>query len=119
MRTFILEIDSPQAIGIKYTSEAFESGIIWNLLPKGLNIMALEPRNEQAIPDMIRAINDHGIRFRYCNPPADMANMLRACGYIECIEKCGTYYFCNFEPKRKTHTTIIRHRVKEELLLVK
>ena len=115
MQEPMLKLDSDLSKTIGFTKEYFEAGTIYNLLPTGVYINWLTPRNEAAIDHMFDLIDAKKLRFRYSAPQPAVWQKLVARGYWLARDKAGTPYFCNFKPKKNV-VSLVRPLTMEKVV---
>lgn len=100
MQESILKINSDISKTIGFTTEYFEAGTIYNLLPRGVYISWLTPRSEEGLKQMFDLIDQRKILFRYTAPQPTVRDFLTKRGYYMAIDVANTPFFCNFTPKK-------------------
>ena len=115
MQEPMLKLDSDLSRTLGFTSEYFEAGTIYNLLPVGVYISWLTPKNDKAIDQMFDIIDQRKLRFRYSAPQPQVWQKLVARGYWLARDKAGTPYFCNFTPKKNV-VSLVRPLTMEKLI---
>ncbi len=115
MQEPMLKLDSDLSKTIGFTSEYFEAGTIYNLLPVGVYISWLTPKNDEAINKMFDIIDKRKLRFRYSAPQQQVWQKLVARGYFLARDVAGTPYFCNFAPKKNV-VSLVRPLTMEKLV---
>ena len=111
----MLKLDSDLSKQIGFTSEYFEAGTIYNLLPNGVYISWLTPKKPEAIDQMFDILDSRKLRFRYSAPQQDVWQKMVARGYWLARDTAGTPYFCNFKPK-KNLKSLVRPLTMEKLV---
>ena len=107
MQEPLLKIDSQLSKVIGFTSEYFESGTIYNLLPRGVYITGLIPKKPESIDQMFDLIDRKKMLFRYTAPQSEVHQILVSRGYYLARDVAHTVYFCNFIPKKNVESLII------------
>lgn len=98
MKNFLVKIDSDEGKYIKFTSDLFECGTIWNKLPRGVYITCLTPRREcffEALKAMFDEIERLHLKFRYTAPQPPVELFLIKRGYVRYVDAPGTPEYCN------------------------
>lgn len=103
MQKPIIKLDEPRAKSIKFTSDLFDHGIIWDRFPYGVYIDALYPREGcfvEAVEAFFGEIDRVHLRFRYTAPHLPMELYLIKRGYKRYVDAPGTPFYTNtFIPK--------------------
>lgn len=97
--TSLLQIDSPTAKEIGYTSDCFESGTIWKKLPLGFYITRLEPKSQEALKHMLDKIAEKGFLIKYTIPGLHqeyVKKTLDEYGYVTKTDPAGNIEYVNF-----------------------
>lgn len=95
----ILNKDSPTAKDIGFTSDAFNSGIIWKRLPQGFYISYLDPKTPEGLKQMLDKILSKGFLIRYTTPCLNqqyIKDMLTRYGYVATKDQAGSVFYENF-----------------------
>lgn len=98
MKKYVIKIDSDEGKFIKFTSDLFESGTIWNRLPHGIYITNLLPRREcffEALKTMFDELDRLHLKVRYVAPQPTVELFLIKRGYVRYIDAPGTPEYCN------------------------
>lgn len=98
----IVKIDSIIAKNIGFTSEFFYNGTVFNKLPYGYYITRLEPKNDKAIPQMLKKIKEHGFLVRIDKFRLGLENCnecIEKAGYEAYKHACGTIEYLNYKIK--------------------
>lgn len=106
MQEPMLKINSDLSKTIGFTTEYFEGGTIYNLLPIGIYISWLTPKSEEALEQMFNLIDQKKLLFRYTAPQDSVRKFLIKRGYYLAVDTANTPYFCNFTPKKNVVTLV-------------
>lgn len=115
MQEPMLKLDSDLSKTIGFTSEFFEMGIIYNMLPVGIYITWLTPKNEEAIDQLFDNIDAKKLRFKYTSPQSMVWHKMVARGYWLARDPAGTSYFCNYKPSKNV-ASLVRPLTMEKLI---
>ena len=98
MKRLIIRLDGTRARTLKFTSDLFEHGIIWDKLPHGIYITSLYPQKGRffdAVQTFFGEIDRLHLKFRYSAPQPIMELYLIKRGYVRYVDKPGTPFYTN------------------------
>lgn len=107
MQEAILKLDSETSKLIGFTSDYFDSGVIWSALPYGFYISNLWPKEDcydTAITQMLTKITDLHFLIRFTCPPKKIQFLLNKFGYRYYKDQAGSIIWINFHDKN--HPTL-------------
>ena len=115
MKEPMLQLGSELSKVIGFTKDNFETGIIYNLLPRGIYITLLIPVCSEAVDQMFNLIDQKKMLFRYTAPQPEIAHKLDARGYYRAVDVAGTVFYCNFMAT-KNITSLEKPLTKEKIV---
>lgn len=116
MQKPILKLNEPRAKLINFTSDLFESGIIWDRFPHGVYISALKPHSNcfpEAVETFFGTLTKNGLKFRFNTPDPRMELFLIRKGFTRYIDAPGTPFYTNTTIPR---TCVATPRTEEEIV---
>ena len=94
----IIKVDEPRAKSIKFTSDLFEGGIIFDRLPQGVYISSLYPRQglfNKAMDAMFNEIDRVHLKFKFTAPNKRQELYLIGRGYVRYVDPAGSPNYTN------------------------
>lgn len=115
MKRQIIKLNGTRAQLIRFTSDLFEHGVIWDRFPKGIYITTLYPQKGHFF-DAVKTFFDNldrlQLKFRYSAPHAIMELFLIKRGYTRYVDKPGTPFYTN---ANVPSTCVVAPRTAEEI----
>lgn len=100
----LVNIDTIIAKNIGFTSDFFYNGTVYSKLPYGYYIIRLEPKNDQAIVQMLQKIKEHGFLMRIDKQRLGLEQVneeIEKAGYAQYVHPAGTIEYLNYKITEK------------------
>ena len=98
MRSCIIKLDEPRAKSIRFTSDLFEGGIIFDRLPQGIYISSLYPRKDKfdkAMDAVFNEVDRIHMKIRFTAPDPRQELYLINRGYVRYVDPAGSPNYTN------------------------
>lgn len=98
MKSCIIKLDEPRAKSIRFTSNLFEGGIIFDRLPQGIYISSLYTKKGcfiMAMDSMFNEIDRTHLKVRFTAPDPRQEIYLMARGYVRYVDPAGSPNYTN------------------------
>lgn len=94
----IVKIDSTQGKLIGFTSDMFQSGVVWSALPRGFRFNAIYSapgKEKESFGLVVAKLKELSLLGDFCGPSAWQVSILIKAGYRGYIDEAGTPHWVN------------------------